>query len=76
MHSLISSAEVTVQGSKVTIPTGDNAYAAIDTGTTLIGAPSAAVKAIYAAIPGSVSLDNQNLAGFYGYRTFPDSFTI
>lgn len=64
------SAEVTVQGKTVTIPTGDSANAAIDTGTTLIGAPSAAVTAIYAAIPGSQALDSQNLAGFYGYRMF------
>lgn len=40
--------------------------AAIDTGTTLIGGPSAAVQAIYAQIPGSQQLSG-NLAGFYGF---------
>lgn len=61
--------EVTVQGSKVNIPTGDSANAAIDTGTTLIGAPKAAVQAIYAAIPNSQSLDSVGMNGFYGFRT-------
>lgn len=56
----------------MTIPTGASATAAIDTGTTLIGAPSAAVKAIYAAIPGSAPLDSVGLTGFYGFRKSPN----
>jgi hypothetical protein len=60
---------VTVQGSQVTIPTGNSANAAIDTGTTLIGAPQAAVEAIYAAIPNSKSLDSIGMKGFWGFRT-------
>ena len=44
--------------------------AAIDTGTTLIGGPSAVVSAVYAQIPGSQQFSD-NLAGFYGFRMFP-----
>jgi hypothetical protein len=58
---------VTVNGKSVTLPSGN--VAAIDTGTTLIGGPSAAVAAIYAQIPGSSQLSG-NLAGFYGFRMF------
>jgi len=49
------------------LPSGN--LAAIDTGSTLIGGPSAAVSAIYAQIPGSQPLTG-NLAGFYGFRMF------
>jgi len=52
------------------LPSGN--VAAIDTGTTLIGGPSAAVSAVYAQIPGSQQLSG-NLAGFYG---FPCSTTV
>lgn len=58
---------VTVNGKSVTLPSGN--VAAIDTGTTLIGGPSAAVASIYAQIPGSQQLSG-NLAGFYGFRMF------
>jgi hypothetical protein len=50
------------------LPSGN--LAAIDTGTTLIGGPSAAVSAVYAQIPGSQQLAG-SLAGFYGFRMFP-----
>ncbi|OCH87875.1 acid protease [Obba rivulosa] len=63
---------VTVQGQSVQIPTGSSALAAIDTGTTLIGGPTDAVAAIYAAIPGSSQLSGQ-MAGFY---SFPCSTTL
>jgi len=63
----ISIAGITVNGQTVTLPSGN--LAAIDTGTTLIGGPSAAVSAIYAQIPGSQPLSG-NLAGFYGFRMF------
>ncbi|KAF8997399.1 aspartic peptidase domain-containing protein [Cyathus striatus] len=50
---LLTVSAVTVQGKSVTISTGDAALAAIDTGTTLVGGPSADVNAIWSAIPGS-----------------------
>ncbi|KAH9035382.1 acid protease [Lactarius pseudohatsudake] len=49
---------VTVNGKSVSLPSGDLAVAAIDTGTTLIGGPTAAVNAIWAAVPGAVAGDN------------------
>lgn len=66
---------VTVNGKSVTIPTGNSAISAIDTGTTLIGGPSAGVRAIYAAIPGSQALTGQ-MQGFYAFRASSPSFTF
>lgn len=43
------------------------ADAAIDTGTTLIGAPPQVTQAVYEAIPGSLSLESQGLPGYYAY---------
>jgi cathepsin D len=61
---LLNVSAVTVNGKSATLPSGN--LAAIDTGTTLIGGPSAAVSAIYAQIPGSQPLTG-NLVGFYGF---------
>jgi len=63
---LLNVTAITVNGKSVTLPAGN--VAAIDTGTTLIGGPSAAVAAVYAQIPGSQQLSG-NLAGFYAFRT-------
>lgn len=56
---------VTVNGSPVTISTGDAALSAIDTGTTLIGGPSTDVAAIKAAVGGTDSPSSQ---GFFNFR--------
>lgn len=58
---------VTVNGQSVTIPTGDAALSAIDTGTTLIGGPTDGVQAIYQAIPNSQALAGQ-MEGFFAFR--------
>ena len=58
---------VTVQGNSVSVPTGSAAASAIDTGTTLIGAPSDAVTAIFNAIDGAQPLSGQ-LDGFWAFR--------
>lgn len=77
LYWMLQVSEITVQGSKVNIPTGDSANAAIDTGTTLIGAPQAAVQAIYAAIPNSQSLESVGMKGYYGFPCSTDvSITI
>ncbi|KAI0038739.1 acid protease [Auriscalpium vulgare] len=57
---------VTVNGKSVTVPGGDSALAAIDTGTTLVGAPTAAVNAIWGAVSGSQALSG-NQAGFFSF---------
>ncbi|KAH9001074.1 acid protease [Lactarius akahatsu] len=57
---------VTVNGKSVSLPSGDLAVAAIDTGTTLIGGPTAAVNAVWAAVPGAVALGG-NLAGSFAF---------
>lgn len=64
---LISMDSVSVNGSTVSGVT--NQRAAIDTGTTLIGAPKAATAAVYGAISGSQALTGQ----YSGYYTYPCS---
>lgn len=58
---------LTVQGKTVTIPTGDSSYAAIDTGTTLVGGTSESIANIFAQIPNS-SPATGNLDGYWTYR--------
>ena len=66
----IPMAAMSMQGT--TISVGSNNYAAIDTGTTLIGGPSDVVAAIFAAIPGS-----QRMTGSYAnYYEYPCSTSI
>lgn len=64
-HSLRTA--ITSQGGSISVPSGSNALAAIDTGTTLIGGPSDAIAAIYANIPNSQA-GTGNLEGYYIYR--------
>ena len=59
-----SELDMTVQGNNVKIGA---AIAAIDTGTTLIGGPSADVKNIWAAVPNSQPM-NGLMEGFYSFR--------
>ncbi|EGO00413.1 hypothetical protein SERLA73DRAFT_180992 [Serpula lacrymans var. lacrymans S7.3] len=60
--------KVTVQGNTVGISTGTTSYAAIDTGTTLVGGPSTDVKSIWAEITGSQALSpTGQYAGMYSY---------
>ncbi|KAG6846654.1 hypothetical protein H0H93_012601, partial [Arthromyces matolae] len=57
---------VTVQGKSVAITnSGIVSLAAIDTGTTLIGGPTADVAAIWAAVPGSQTVPS--MSGFYSF---------
>jgi len=56
-----------VDGKSVSIGSGNTA--AIDTGTTLIGAPTAAVSAIWGAVSGSVALTG-NMTGFNAFRMY------
>jgi cathepsin D len=55
---------VTVNSNTVNI--GTDTLAAIDTGTTLIAAPTVAVNAIWGAVSGAVPLTG-NLSGFYAF---------
>jgi cathepsin D len=52
-----------------TVNTGTANSAAIDTGTTLIGAPTTAVNAIWGAVSGAVPLTG-NMTGFYAFRMY------
>ena len=56
-----------MNSNSVSIPSGQSSYAAIDTGTTLIGGPASEVAAIYAQIPNSVA-GSGNYDGYYLYR--------
>ncbi|KAH0828119.1 aspartic peptidase domain-containing protein [Lanmaoa asiatica] len=62
---------VTVQGKSITV-SSSNGLAAIDTGTTLIGAPSTVTQEFWASVPGSVALGQQN----QGLYAFPCSTSI
>ncbi|EIW79050.1 acid protease [Coniophora puteana RWD-64-598 SS2] len=64
---------LSVNGNQVTIPTGGtNAYAAIDTGTTLVGGPSSAIANIFAQIPNSAP----GTGSWQGYYTYPCSTAV
>ncbi|KII92711.1 hypothetical protein PLICRDRAFT_89263 [Plicaturopsis crispa FD-325 SS-3] len=63
---LLSMSAVTVGGTNIPIATGNSALAAIDTGTTLIGGPTADVKSIWASVPGSQPLGG-NMNGYYSF---------
>jgi cathepsin D len=57
-----------VNGQSVSLPnTAQASYSAIDTGTTLIGGPPEAIKAIFADIPGSAP----GTGDYEGYYTYP-----
>jgi len=58
---------ITVQGNSVTLTPGSASFAAIDTGTTLIGGPSSVIAEIFAQIPGSA----QGTGNLEGYFTYP-----
>ncbi|KAF8504113.1 aspartic peptidase domain-containing protein [Gautieria morchelliformis] len=62
---------VTAQGTAVSLPS-QSQLAAIDTGTTLIGGPTAAVAALYTNIPGA----QQGTGSLQGYYTFPCSTVV
>ncbi len=59
---------LTVNGNSVTLDSGSGAYAAIDTGTTLVGGPQDAVSALYAQIEGSAPLTGNE--GYWSYREY------
>ncbi|OBZ66794.1 Pepsin A [Grifola frondosa] len=57
---------MTVNGAAVALTSGTASYAAIDTGTTLIGGPASAIAALYGQISGSEALTGQS-AGYWAY---------
>ncbi|EPQ56668.1 aspartic peptidase A1 [Gloeophyllum trabeum ATCC 11539] len=59
--------EITVQGASMTFPSTQSSFAAIDTGTTLVGGPSSAIAQLYSQIPGSAP----GSGNFEGYYTYP-----
>ncbi|KAJ7467054.1 aspartic peptidase A1 [Mycena latifolia] len=69
---LLGVSGITMQGKALDVATGDNALAAIDTGTTLIGGPTDDVNAIWAAIPGASAI-GPSMPGFF---QFPCSTTL
>ncbi|KAF5338652.1 hypothetical protein D9611_012797 [Ephemerocybe angulata] len=58
---------ISVQNQSINAPSGDQAYAAIDTGTTLVGGPSSFIAEIFKQIPGSAPGKDD----FKGYYTYP-----
>jgi cathepsin D len=60
---------INVQGNTINLPSGVSSYAAIDTGTTLVGGPPQYISEIFAQIPGS-SPGTENFQSYYTYRAF------
>ncbi|KAG5638560.1 hypothetical protein H0H81_011906 [Sphagnurus paluster] len=54
-------------GKSIQIPSGSDGYAAIDTGTTLVGGPSQYIAEFYQQIPGSAP-GTGNFEGYYSYQ--------
>ncbi|KAI0347724.1 acid protease [Trametopsis cervina] len=52
-----------INGNSISLPTGQDAWAAIDTGTTGAGVPSSILTSIFANVPGS----QQRSDGYYQY---------
>lgn len=65
---------MTVQGKSISISSSEG-LAAIDTGTTLIGAPSDITKEFWSNVPGSVALTGQYV-GMYSFRTSLQFFAV
>lgn len=57
---------VTVQGKSISVSSSEG-LAAIDTGTTLLGAPSTVAQQFWSNVPGSVALTGQ-YQGMYAFR--------
>ena len=70
-----------MNGNSVNIASGRASYAAIDTGTTLVGGPSSTVGALFSQIPGAQA-GTGNFDGYYIYRessiiiTLDEAFTL
>ncbi|KAF7370629.1 Aspartic peptidase A1 [Mycena sanguinolenta] len=60
------------EGNSVSLPSGEDSYAAIDTGTTLVGGPPDQISALYAQIPDS----QPGTGNFDGYFLYPCSTSV
>ncbi|KAF8892127.1 aspartic peptidase domain-containing protein [Infundibulicybe gibba] len=69
---ILSLTTIRVQGNVMTMPPGPSSFAAIDTGTTLIGGPPSAIANVYAQIPGSEPGSDD----FDGFYTYPCDTTV
>ena len=61
-----------MQGNSVTLSSGSGSYAAIDTGTTLVGGPSSVIASMYEQIPGSEA----GTGNYEGYYIYPCSTSV
>ncbi|GJJ11469.1 hypothetical protein Clacol_005702 [Clathrus columnatus] len=57
---------LTIQDSNIPLPSGSASFAAIDTGTTLIGGPQSLIEDIFAKIPGSAP-GTGDIESYYTY---------
>ncbi|KAF9526092.1 aspartic peptidase A1 [Crepidotus variabilis] len=69
---LASIHHISVNGNIINFPASRTSYAAIDTGTTLIGGPSAIIDQIFAQIPGSTP----GKGDMETYYTYPCNTTV
>ncbi|EJD07583.1 acid protease [Fomitiporia mediterranea MF3/22] len=69
---ILQMSELTVQGNSVALPSGSSSYAAIDTGTTLVGGPSSVISNFYSQIPGAQA----GTGNYEGYWIYPCSTQV
>lgn len=63
---------MTVNGKVIALPSGSNAYAVIDSGTTGVVVPDDVLAAIFAAVPNSEQIQTDPLD--YIFRELPTFF--
>ncbi|KAI0312342.1 aspartic peptidase domain-containing protein [Amylostereum chailletii] len=66
-HWILPLSGITVNGIAVSLPTGEDSYAVIDTGTTLVSGPEEQIAELYAQIPGAELNSGGDYDGFYSY---------
>ncbi|KAG6820410.1 hypothetical protein H0H93_000917 [Arthromyces matolae] len=69
---ILALTSLATNGESISIPSGTDSYAAIDTGTTLVGGPSKYLSQFYAQIPGATA----GTGNFQGYYTYPCDTTV
>ncbi|KAL5531684.1 hypothetical protein ACEPAG_4561 [Sanghuangporus baumii] len=69
---ILEMTELSVGGTSMTLPSGSASYAAIDTGTTLVGGPASVISQLYAAIPNA----QPGTGDYEGYYIYPCSESV
>ncbi|OCB86397.1 acid protease [Sanghuangporus baumii] len=69
---ILEMSELSVGGTSISLSSGSSSYAAIDTGTTLVGGPASVISELYAAIPNAQA----GTGDYEGYYIYPCSQSV